>query len=161
VKGKLILSASVLALAACGKSDEQTITVKDDDGSTATATVDTKDEKVTIKTNEGNMTMELNGSAKFSNAAPQYPGSKITNSMQSRSDGKSSNMVEMETNDSPADVLAFYRAKMTEAKRPIAGETTSPAGGMIMSGGDKDGLMITVERKNDKTVALIIMSKGY
>jgi hypothetical protein len=159
----LILSASLLALAACGKSDEQTITVKEDDGRTTTATISTEKEKVTIKSNEGNTTMELNGTAKFPDGAPQYPGSKVTNTVQSSGDGKSSNTVEIETNDSPADVLAFYKAKITDAKRPIAGETTSPSGGMIMSLADKDkgGLMITVERKNDKTVAVIITSKGY
>jgi major membrane immunogen (membrane-anchored lipoprotein) len=178
----LILSASLLALAACGKSDEQTITIKEDDGSTATATIGKSDkqtititgadgntatatangDKVTIKSNEGNMTIEQNGTAKFPDGAPQYPGSKITSTMNSNGDGKNSNMVEIETNDQPADVLAFYKAKMIAAKRPIAGEvTTSPTSGMIMSGGDKDSLMINVERKNDKTVAVIITSKGY
>jgi hypothetical protein len=161
MKATWIIVSSLLALAACGKSDEKTITLNDETGATATATVSTDEGKVNITTNNGKFTMEQNGSAKFNDGAPQYPGSKITSTMISNNDGKVGGMVAMETNDTPANVMAFYKAKMLAAKRVIAAETTTPEGGMIMSGTDADGLVITVAREKDKTMVAIITGKGY
>jgi uncharacterized lipoprotein YehR (DUF1307 family) len=162
MRNHLILSATILALAACGKSDEKTITVNEADGSTATVTVSAKYENMTIETNEGKITIDQNGVAKFSDAAPQYPGSKITSTMMANSDGKTGVRVVMETDDSPAKVMAFYKAKMIDAKRPIEQEKTKPdGGGMIVSGYDKDRFIIGVMPENDKTTVFIMSGNNH
>jgi hypothetical protein len=161
----LKILASLLALAACGKS-EKTITVKDEAGAEATAVAtadaDGKSSTTTIKSEGLEMTMSQGGKVDFPAYAPQYPGSTIGGSVTSASnDGKKSQSFELKTSDKPADVLAFYKAKLIAGKRPIAMETSTPEGGMIMSGGDADGVVVTVENKNGITVATIISSKGY
>jgi hypothetical protein len=168
---KLILSAALcfLALGACSKSEEKTIAVKEaeDNNSTAIAPVTpgkvfSDKTKFTVKSDDGKVTMEQNGAAKFSDEAPQYPGSTITSTMRSTSDdGKTSGAVEMETGDSPADVIAFYKAKMTAAKRTILNEMSSPETGLIMSIDDRGNLTVDAKRRNDKTVVTIITSKGF
>jgi hypothetical protein len=157
----LTLSMTVLAFAACGKSDEKKITVKEADGSTATASVSTDDSKMTITADNGKVTIAQNGTAQFNPAAPQYPGAKITSTMISNNDGKVGGMVAMETTDAPATVMAFYKAKLLAAKRQIAMETNTPEGGMIMSGNDADGLVIAVGKTDGKTTVSIITGKGY
>jgi hypothetical protein len=152
---------TLLALAACGKSEE-TITVKDEAGKEATAVIDKETNTTTIKSDGVEMTMSQGGKVDFPAYAPQYPGSTIGGSTTSKSnDGKSSQTFEVITSDKPADVLAFYKAKLIAGKRPIAMETSTPEGGMIMSGNSADSVMVTVEVKNDKTVATIISGKGY
>jgi hypothetical protein len=162
-----IILASLLALAACGKSEE-TITVKDDSGEAATAVAtaapDGKSNTTTIKADGVEMTMSQGGKVDFPGYAPQYPGSTIGGSTTSKSnDGKSSQTFELKTADKPADVMAFYKAKLIAGKRAIAMETSTPEGGMIMSDKDADGVgvVVNVEVKNDTTVATIISSKGY
>jgi hypothetical protein len=163
----LKILASLLALAACGKSEE-TVTVQDEAGAEATAVATAAPEEqsstATIKSDGVEMTMSQGGKVDFPAYAPQYPGSTIGGSTTSKSnDGKSSQTFELKTADKPADVMAFYKASLIAGKRAIAMESSTPEGGMIMceEGADGVGVVVNVEVKNDMTVATIISSKGY
>lgn len=151
----------VVAVSSCGKGDEKTIVVKEANGVTTTATATANGDKMTIKADNGKFTMETNGKVTFSDAAPQYPGSTISSTMVANNDGKASNIIAMQTTDKPVDVLAFYKQKMIAAKRAISTESSTPEGGMILSGNDADSLMITVASENNKTNVTIITSKGH
>ncbi len=161
----LILSASVLALAACGKKEE-TITIKTEDGSTATAVAssDGATSTTTIKTAEGEMKIAAGGSATFPAFAPQYPGSTISSTMTASGDANNGggSMIGLETRDTPAQVMAFYKQKLVDANMPVKMETTTPQGGMLAAGeeGENRGVLITVGMQGDKTSIAIISGQG-
>jgi hypothetical protein len=162
----LILSVSLLAFAACGKS-EQTITVKDSDGKDVQAVVGKDGDTTTIKTEQGEIKIAQSSQANFPSYAPQYPGSKVTTTMTAsgKGDGMSAgmgNMIAMETSDAPAAVMAFYKASLTSANMPIKMETTTPQGGIIAAGAKEmgGGVMITVGESDGKTSIAIISGRG-
>jgi hypothetical protein len=67
----------------------------------------------------------------------------------------------METPDSPANVFAFYRARLTAAGIPIRADTASDTGGLLSAGRDGDtGVMLAVSRIGDRTRVTIIRSAG-
>jgi hypothetical protein len=161
----LILSASVLALAACGKSDETKVTVTNSDGTTTEAKVSSDGETTIVKAAEGELKIQQGGSANFPAFAPQYPGSNITATMTASSDGNKAgngNMISQQTSDTPAEVMAFYKQKLVGAKMPIQMETTTPQGGMIAAGteGENSGVMITVGEADGKTTITMISGVG-
>ena len=67
----------------------------------------------------------------------------------------------METADSPADVFAFYRARLTAAGVPIRADNVTGAGGLLSAGRDGEiGVMLTVSRIGDRTRITVIRGAG-
>jgi hypothetical protein len=151
----LMTGALALALAGCGKSEtERKVVMTDAAGNSTTATVKSDGEATTIKSEDGTLTVNTGGDkTAFPSFAPQYPGSKVTSVMTASGEqGKSGQVIGMETSDDPARVLAFYEEKLKAANMPVKMKTTTPEGGMIAAGNEGDqGAMITVGRSGDMT----------
>ena len=156
-----LLISSVLLLAACGKAqEEKKVVVTNQDGTTTTATIKSDGEATTIKSEGATLTVNAGSDgAAFPAFAPQYPGSKVTSVMSGGKPGEGSGVViGMETSDTPDKVLAFYEDKLKAASVPVKMKTTTPEGGMIAAGDEKEdsGAMITVGKSGDKTTIGII-----
>ena len=64
----------------------------------------------------------------------------------------SGNSVAFETDDSPADVLAFYRAQFSSAGVPVRVDNALGDGGVLSAARDGErGVMITVSRTGPRT----------
>lgn len=157
---------ALLLLAACG-SKEDTITVKDGNGEEATITTKSDDGETTITSDKGKVVINEGGAgASFPAFAPQYPGSTVMGSATfagTGAEGGAGSMVTQQTSDAPDKVMAFYKAKVTEAGMKIGMETNTPEGGMLAVGtpGEKGGMMITVAKDGDsKTTIAFIGGNG-
>ncbi len=115
--------------------------------------------QVSISTPGGQMTV---GSAAVSEAelgVPLYPGAKSDegNVRISSAEGTMTTYG-FKTSDSPAQVMAFYRAKLG----PKATYIETPDGGMIHSSeSEKEGFMITVGRDESNRQTAISIVRGH
>jgi len=95
---------------------------------------------------------------------PDYPGAtrvEVPNLGVGVADSRSGNAIAMETADSPADVLAFYRARLAEAGVPIRADNVTGNGGMIAMGRDGEiGALLTVSRIGARTRIAVIRRGG-
>jgi hypothetical protein len=153
----LALPALALMISACG-SKEQTITVQDGEGKDQTITTENDGDVLTVKSQDGSAVIRTGAEgANFPAYAPQYPGSEVTASANfSGKDDASGSMITQSTTDPTDKVMAFYKAKVTEAGLKIAMESNTAEGGMMMVGsegaGEQVGMMIAVSKDGDKTM---------
>ena len=83
---------------------------------------------------------------------PAYPGASQVEVPAIGGHRPSGNAVAMETDDSPADVLAFYRSRITGAGVPIRAYNATEGGGILSAARDGErGVMITVTRIGTRT----------
>jgi hypothetical protein len=80
------------------------------------------------------------GSADFPAYAPQYPGAKLGDVSNIKSDAGSMITAVMTTSDTPDKVLAFYKEKLTAGGVPVGVESKSAEMSMLMAGDGMPGL---------------------
>jgi hypothetical protein len=99
-----------------------------------------------------------------SDDAPDYAGStpvEIPNLGAPGTDSRSGNARAMETEDSPAQVAAFYRDYFQRTGMTIRADTANDAGGLITAARDgRRGVMLTVSRVGAKTRIAIIRGRA-
>lgn len=72
------------------------------------------------------------------------PGAKAIQRMNVNQNGQVGGMLVLETAQSPAEVLAFYRERMAKAGLKVAMETTTADGAMIAGATEGEGKVLTV-----------------
>jgi hypothetical protein len=170
MKQILALSAiAVFALAACGKSEDKTITLKDPQtGEKVDVSVNGADKgTMTLKTDQGSLVINSGDNATVPDGVDVYPGAKVQSSMtgfgaaMGAAGGNAGSMVAMTTKDAPATVLAFYKTKFAAKGWKINMESSTPDGGMISAGGDpaKPGALVTASVANGETTVSVMMGK--
>ena len=94
---------------------------------------------------------------------PDYPGSTRVEVpyLGAGPDRRSGNAIAMETDDGPAEVAIFYRARLAEAGVPVRVDSTGPAGGVMGVGRDGErGAMLTISAVGGKTRIAVMRSGG-
>ncbi|MEE4154292.1 MAG: hypothetical protein V2I27_09045 [Erythrobacter sp.] len=158
------LSALSLALAACGS--ESSGTIEGENGERGEYTIDqsTGETKATIRTDEGTATLRSGADVEVDLPAgfTAYPGATIvSNTVVNQAQGSGS-MLFFETDDPPADVIAFYKRQAEAAGVDIQLDATINGGAMI-GGENPDGLTFSVNANpgEERTSAqLIVGNKG-
>lgn len=116
-----LIAVSMLALAACGGSDEQVITGPDGEevrverGGDGSTTYSSTDGEATITAGDTGAAMPA--------GLPAYPGAETGGGLNITStgrDGGSGQISSFRTSDTPADVIAFYRAALERSGYRIA-----------------------------------------
>jgi hypothetical protein len=161
----IIFAVAVMTLAACGKKEEQTITVRDPKkGESVDVGVgSTEKGQMTFKSKDGSVVVNSGENATLPAGFIGYPGAKIVTSMMgnSKADG-AGGMISMTTKDAPATVLAYYKKELAAKGMAVKMETTMPNGGMIIAGGDNEsdkGAMVTANsEKPGETVVSVVMN---
>jgi hypothetical protein len=157
----IAVTALALCLAGCGRKNETTITGAD--GEKMTISADSSGNNATIKTDKGSITANTGSTgAVFPVGAPQYPGSTITGNMSfsGMDQGKgNSKTITSETTATPAEVAAFYKAKMAEAKLPITSEMTTQETAMLTSGDASGKNTVSIMASVDSGKTSIIVSE--
>ena len=107
--------AVVTLLAGCDQQPNKTVKIKDKDGSSVTVTGNGG--QMTMKSEDGKTTVEINanglGSQKLPDFAPVYPGAKVQGSVTAQTEGGGTFAVE--TSDAPDKVIAFYKGRAKSA----------------------------------------------
>jgi hypothetical protein len=145
--GILALAVAATAIAACGPSDEKTVT--NSDGSTVTAKTERDGSASYVaKSADGNTTVAM-GTGAAANAktppyAPVFPGATVETSV--NADGANGGgMVMFKTNASAATVIDFYKKSATASGMASQFDATN---GDTMSYSAKD-------EKTNRTIAVV------
>jgi hypothetical protein len=163
----IAFAAVALILAACGKKDEQTITLRDPKtGESVDIGVNSAEKgQMTFKSKDGSVVVNAGEGATLPAGFIGYPGAKIVTSMlgNSKNDG-AGGLISMTTKDAPATVLAYYKKALAARGMAVKMETTLPNGGMIIAGGDNEsdkGAMVTAnsEKPGETVVSVVMNSK--
>lgn len=164
----LILFAAVLALGAC--SNDKTTTVKTDDGKEIKITADgdnsAESGAITFEGKDGEEGKITFGADAVKQGLPlgmpAYPGAEVKGAF-SGGDAKSmGGMATVITSDSPAKVVAYYKAEAIKRGMTVRAESTSKSDKGEMTtfsaeGADGGNLVITATLGNDgKTAAMIL-----
>jgi len=154
--------AAALMLAGCGS--ETSGTIEDEAGETGEYTVDreTGETNATITTDDGTATLRSGKNVEVDLPAgfTAYPGSTIvTNTVVNQTQGAGS-MVLFETQDTPADIIAFYK-RQAEAAGVRIELDASINGGSMIGGKSEDGLTFSVNANpgEDKTSAQLVVGR--
>jgi hypothetical protein len=95
---------------------------------------------------------------------PDYPGStpvEIPNLGAPGTDSRSGNAVARETDATPAEVAAFYRARFAAAGVPLRADSMTGSGGLLAVGRDGEmGAMLTITQSGGRTRVTIIRRSG-
>ncbi|MBI3933160.1 MAG: zinc ribbon domain-containing protein [Acidobacteria bacterium] len=120
--------------------------------------VDPSGEKVSISTPMGNLTMGKTEVTEAELGLPIYPGAEAEQgSLRLGTAQGSLDTFVFRTSDSPQQVLAFYRSKLTETTDVVE----TPQGGVISSApSDKEGYMITIGRDDSDGKTIISIIRG-
>ncbi|MGD0192546.1 MAG: hypothetical protein ABSD74_17550 [Rhizomicrobium sp.] len=158
----LLAFACVVALAGCGRNQDQQHTMTINGNGGGTVTMSGNGQNMTIKSSDGNASLQFNANggqapANLPSYASVYPGSKITTSMVgSDAHGNGGMMVE-QTSASVADVIAFYKQKASASgfaetmNMNVGTETMFSA----TSGDKKQTLSVVATTQNGSTQAQI------
>lgn len=116
-----LIALAMLGLTACGGADEQVYTGPDGEevrverGGDGTTTYRSDDGEATITTGDSGAAMPA--------GLPAYPGAQTTGGVNINAagrDGGSGQISSFQTEDAPADVIAFYRAALERGGYTIA-----------------------------------------
>ena len=115
MRGTISVLACVLAVAGCGRNQDQqhSVTVN---GSGGSMTVSGNGEHFTVKDANGRQTVDVNteGGVTPSNLpefVPIFPGAKVQSSVVGAGNGGNGGTIVIETNASVGDLIAFYKQK--------------------------------------------------
>lgn len=142
-----------LALAACGNKTDTT-TIKGSDGETVTIETQkdgegpTRMEATDDKGAKSVATFGGEGAAWPADApahAPEYPGAKVTAVMASDSGGTKGSIITFETTDTPAKVVAHYKALAEKAGLGELGTVTAGAMQMFTASDKASGREMMVQ----------------
>lgn len=162
---------TALLLAACGSS-EKSVTLKGEDGATATVTGDAAGAGRTViegVDDDGKKVSAVIGGegtawpASAPAYAPAYPGATITSVMTTAAGGEGGSMATFETADPPAKVIAFYKALAAKAglKESMTMDTgTASIFGAGTPGKGKGGVSVQASREGAKTSGAVTFSGG-
>lgn len=164
----LILLTAVIALSAC--SNDKTTTVKTDDGKEVKITADggnnSESGTITFEGKDGEAGKVTFGAEAVKQGLPLgmpvYPGAEVKGAF-SGGDAKSTGgMATVITSDSPAKVVAFYKAEILKRGMKVKSESTAKSDKSEMTtlaveGADGGNLVITATLGEDgKTAAMIL-----
>ena len=106
--------AAAALVAGCDQHPSKTVKIKGKDGS---VTVTSVGGQVTMKSDDGKTTVEINtnglGNQRLPDFAPIYPGAQVKGSLASQTEGGGT--FAFETSDAPDKVIAFYKDKAASA----------------------------------------------
>ncbi len=155
--------AATCLLAACGGSDERTIQTEDgevtydidSDGGESTFTFEGED--------GGELTMQTgsNVDADLPDGYSVYPGSTVVSSTNMKQADGEGSMVLMTTDDSPDEVVAYYRAQAEAVGITIQSEITAN-GNKLIGGEGPDGSTFSVNASpsDDGTTVQLLVGRG-
>lgn len=159
------IALAMLALTACGGSDEQVFTGPDGEevrverGGNGTTTYSSTDGEATITTGDAGAMMPA--------GLPAYPGAETAGGHNINStgrDGGSGQISSFQTSDSPADVIAFYRAALERGGYRIAANMDFGETHMISASrpDNSGGIQITATGAGGRgtTVSIIAGQEG-
>ncbi|RIV90497.1 hypothetical protein D2V17_04390 [Aurantiacibacter xanthus] len=141
----VVISAAVLALAACGSDDSNTIetedgdityTVDEDSGKTVTTVTNAEGETVKVQSGEG-------AAANLPDGFTLYPGARVVSSTNVSSGGSNGALVELESPAKAEEIVAFYRKEAEAAGIEIKMEMKANEA-QIVSGESPDGLVFSI-----------------
>lgn len=159
--GIVIAIAAVSVLAGCGpkSNDGRDVKVYGKDGN---VTISGNGEHVTVKSSNGQASVEINGSdAKLPDFAPLYPGATVTSSFVGSGGGDGhGGMASFETGAAAADVIAFYKRKAAAAGLVDKMDTAMGGSLMFVAGGgdDKKGFQVIAVKSGTGTRAQVTWS---
>ena len=122
--------------------------------------VDWNEEKLTIKTKEGEEIIagDERLPTNFPKDMPIYPGAKPSNSWSSAARGGKGVMAGLETDDPKSKVISFYQAELPKNGWVIDTTTNTEEGAMfIVRKNDRIGWVTITAEKNEKTTIGIIV----
>ena len=160
-----VLSIGVcLAVAACGKSDNnKTVTYSGGNG-TVTMSSSGNNEHVVVHSTNGNATMEFNangmGHVNMPAFAPLFPGAKVTSSIDESSATGGGAMVAFTTSSSPGDVIAFYKQKSLAAGLASTLDMSSGDNQTYVASKDRLSVQVIAAKSADGTHASITWATG-
>lgn len=139
-------------LTACGPSEKSYTaggaTVTNDSKGNASITTD----KSTIRTAEGDAAANVI----MPDFAPRYPGSTVTNVIETETESGKQKMVTLNTTDTIANVAAFYKSSLTKAGWKVPSSFMSGDSGMVMGQKDNKQVMISISHNDElKTDAVV------
>ncbi|TIX51596.1 hypothetical protein [Alteraurantiacibacter aquimixticola] len=152
-------AASAMLLAACGSSDEGTITTEDGEMSYS-ADRDSDEVTLRMRGEDGDeATMRMGGADSGDVELPDgftiYPGATVDSHITIGGDNRQGAIVNMTSPDSPDKIIAFYRQQADRAGVTINSEIS--ANGMELIGGEKeDGTVLSVSAMPDDDGPTII-----
>lgn len=156
------LIALAVALAGCGS--ENSGTIEGENGETGEYTIDraTGETSATITTDEGTATLRSGAGVAIDLPAgfTGYPGATIiSNTVVNQSQGSGA-MLFFETEDSPEDVVAFYK-RQAEAAGVKIQLNASMNGSSMIGGESEDGLTFSVNANpgEERTSAQLIVGR--
>ncbi|MFM1886614.1 MAG: hypothetical protein RL026_1771 [Pseudomonadota bacterium] len=132
-------------------------------GGTTTLSVDGDGDQVSIKSAEGQIVHQEGGAgAIFPVHAPQYPGSAVMYSTAfAAAEGGNSTTIMQQTSDGMAEVLAFYKGKLTAADLKVMVETTMADSAMLVVGTDSSSdpsVILNLSRDESGTTTITLMT---
>jgi hypothetical protein len=157
----IVLAATLIVWAGCGRSRSKTITAPD--GAKATVTSEGDQTTVTIKGAKGETVQFTQGGANvplpqgFPADVPLYPGAKVTTSSKS---GETM-MVGLESGDPARTVVAFYEDKLKTNGWTIQQTTNTADGGLVFAAKGDHSCSVVVNASGKRTTALLsVTAKG-
>lgn len=117
------LAIAIPALAGCGGGSEGEV-YEEGEADRAAAAIARGEEDVTLRTGEGEVRVRSDdGAGALPGGLPAYPGARRTggySATTSGPEGGSGQIVAMMTDDSPAEVIAYYREALESRGREIS-----------------------------------------
>ena len=163
MKRTILVAATSLLLAACGS--ERSGSYETEDGEKVDYSVDagSGESSIDIKSDDGNMKIRAGAdvAVDLPDGFSVYPGAEVvTNTTIDRGDGQGA-MVIFKTDDTPDEVLAYYRKQAEAAGVKIEMEMKTGQGTMLAGKGDGDLIFsINANAQEDGTTAQMTVGKG-
>ncbi len=161
-----MLAGLCMALASCGGSDTQSLTVPDGKG--GSARIEQSGRDATITGSDGT-SVRMTSEGTLPAHVPAYPGATRSSFGTIASGGGSMVTATLTTSDTPAEVIAFYKDKLVAGGLTIAMESTTDGQSMIMASKGTaaeamqsgDMTTVTASPKDGQTeIAILVNSKG-
>lgn len=152
------IAAVVVAvlLAGCGSSEKSYTaggaTVTDDSKGNASITTD----KGTIRTAQGDAAANV----KMPDFAPRYPGSTVSNVIETETDGGKQKMVTLNTSGTIANVADFYKASLAKAGWKVPTSFISGDAGMVMGQKDSKQVTVSISRNDQSSTDVVVAFPG-
>jgi hypothetical protein len=157
------ISAALLLLAACEKS-EKTVTVTDSQtGKQADVTTSASGDTTTVRTADGTFTSQTgeNVQANLPDFVPVYPGAKAIASVSGQGAEGGGAMTSFEAADPPAKVIGFYKEAMVKAGYKVQAEMTTPQMNMVAGNkGDGQAWQVMAQTKETGSTFQVIVGQG-
>lgn len=156
------LGALCFALAGCGSESSGTIDGENGERGEYTIDESTGETKATITTDEGTATLRSGADVEVDlpDGFTAYPGANVvSNTVVSQAQGSGA-MLFFETDDSPAEVIAFYK-RQAEAAGVKLQLDASINGGSMIGGESEDGITFSVNANpgEERTSAQLIVGR--